>query len=112
MLCLIIIQAVVFKKADDTDINFSGSRLEECVYAALWSKRKRHSVLFMYRHAQVYASLTVADTAGAARDICDAKSVQWFTDTEHEDAWDDSLFPLTISFPIKQKQSLTTSTRI
>lgn len=32
--------------------------------------------LFMYRHTQVYASLTVVDTAGAARDICDAKSVQ------------------------------------
>lgn len=35
MFCLIIIQAVVFKKADDTDINFTGLRLGECVYAAL-----------------------------------------------------------------------------
>lgn len=39
-------------------------------------KRKRHSFLFMYRHTQVSASRTVVDTAGAARDICDAKSVQ------------------------------------
>lgn len=34
MFCLIIIQAVVFKKADDTDINFTELRLEECVYVA------------------------------------------------------------------------------
>lgn len=66
----------------------------------------------MYGRTQVYASLTVVDTAGAARDICDAKSVQWFTDTQHEGACDDSLFPLTLSFPIKQKQSVTTFTRI
>lgn len=99
MFCLIIIQAVVFKNADDTDINFPGPRLEECLSAALYSKRKRHSFLFMYRQTQVYASLTVIDTAGAARDICDAKSVQWFTDTEHEDACDDSLFPSCFLFP-------------
>lgn len=35
MFCLIIIQAVVFEKADDTDINLTGPRLEECVYEAL-----------------------------------------------------------------------------
>lgn len=34
MFCLIIIQAVAFKRTDGRD-NFTGPRLEECVYAAL-----------------------------------------------------------------------------
>lgn len=59
----------------------------------------------MYRHTQVYASLTGVDTAGAARDICDAKSVQWFTDTEDEDASDDSLFPSRFLFPLGRNKA-------
>ena len=35
MFCFISIEAGVFKKADDTDINLTGPRLEECVCAAM-----------------------------------------------------------------------------
>lgn len=35
MFCFISIEAGVLKKADDTDINLTGPRLEECVYAAM-----------------------------------------------------------------------------
>lgn len=59
----------------------------------------------MYKYTQVYASLTIIVTLGAAQDICDAMSVQWFTDTEHEDACDDSLFPSRFLFPLIQSKA-------
>lgn len=59
----------------------------------------------MYKRTQVDASLSIVVTPGAAQDISDVMSVQWFTDTGHEDVCDDSLFPSPFLFPLVWRKS-------